>query len=83
MQVVPANLVNDDNSRVTESMTSSFLSYSRDFGDLSLEAGLRYEYIDFDYYEYGKRIADQSKTYGNWFPSLSLSLPIGNVQMQL
>lgn len=83
MQVVPANLVNDDNSRVTESMTSSFLSYSREFGDLSLEAGLRYEYIDFDYYEYGKRIADQSKTYGNWFPSLSLSLPIGNVQMQL
>lgn len=83
MQVVPASLVNDDNSRVTESMTSSFLSYSRDFGDLSLEAGLRYEYIDFDYYEYEKRIADQSKTYGNWFPSLSLSLPIGNVQMQL
>lgn len=83
MQVVPANLVDDDNSRVTESLTSSFLSYSRDFGDLSLEAGLRYEYIDFDYYEYGKRIAGQSKTYGNWFPSLSLSLPVGNVQMQL
>lgn len=83
MQVVPANLVNDDNSRVTESMTSSLLAYSRDFGDLSLEAGLRYEYIDFDYYEYGKRIAGQSKTYGNWFPSLSLSLPVGNVQMQL
>ena len=83
MQVVPANIVNDDNSRVTESMTSSFLSYSRDFGNLSLEAGLRYEYIDFDYYEYGKRIAGQSKTYGNWFPSLSLSLPVGNAQMQL
>lgn len=83
MQVVPANIVNDDNSRVTESMTSSFLSYSRDFGSLSLEAGLRYEYIDFDYYECGKRIAGQSKTYGNWFPSLSLSLPVGNAQMQL
>lgn len=83
MQVMPANIVNDDNSRVTESMTSSFLSYSRDFGKLNLEAGLRYEYIDFDYYEYGKRIADQSKTYGNWFPSLSLSLPIGDAQMRL
>lgn len=83
MQVVPTNLVNDDNSRVTESMASSFLSYSRDFGALSLEAGLRYEYIDFDYYEYGKRIAGQSKTYGNWFPSLSLSLPVGNAQMLL
>ena len=82
-QMMPTNLVSDDDSRITESMTSSFLSYSRDLGDLSLEAGLRYEYIDFNYYEYGKYVAGQSKSYGNWFPSLSLSMPIGKVQMQL
>lgn len=82
-QVVPTNLVSDDNSRITESMTSSFLTYSRDFGNLSLEAGMRYEYIDFNYYEYGKYVPGQSKSYGNWFPSLSLSMPVGKVQMQL
>lgn len=82
-QVVPTNLVSDDNSRITESMTSSFLTYSRDFGNLSLEAGMRYEYIDFYYYEYGKYVPGQSKSYGNWFPSLSLSMPVGKVQMQL
>ena len=82
-QVVPTNLVSDDNSRITESMTSSFLTYSRDFGNLSLEAGMRYEYIDFNYYEYGKYMPGQSKSYGNWFPSLSLSMPVGKVQMQL
>ena len=82
-QVVPTNFVSDDDSRITESMTSSFLTYSRDFGNLSLEAGLRYEYIDFNYYEYGKYVPGQSKSYGNWFPSLSLSMPVGKVQMQL
>ena len=82
-QVVPTNLVSDDNSRITESMTSSFLTYSRDFGNLSLEAGMRYEYIDFNYYEYGKYVPGQSKSYGNWFPSISLSMPVGKVQMQL
>ena len=82
-QVVPTNFVSDDNSRITEGMTSSFLTYSRDFGDLSMEAGLRYEYIDFNYYEYGKYMPGQSKSYGNWFPSLSLSMPVGKVQMQL
>ena len=82
-QVVPTNLVSDDDSRITESMTSSFLTYSRDFGDLSLEAGMRYEYNDFNYYEYGKYVPEQSKSYGNWFPSLSLSIPVGKVQMQL
>ena len=82
-QVVPTNLVADDDSRITESMTSSFLTYSKDFGNLSLEAGMRYEYIDFNYYEYGKYVPGQSKSYGNWFPSLSLSMPVGKVQMQL
>ena len=82
-QVVPTNLVSDDDSRITESMTSSFLTYSRDFGNLSLEAGMRYEYIDFNYYEYGKYVPGQSKSYGNWFPSLSLSMPVGKIQMQL
>lgn len=81
-QVVPTNLVADDDSRITESMTSSFLTYSKDFGNLSLEAGMRYEYIDFNYYEYGKYVPGQSKSYGNWFPSLSLSMPVGKVQMQ-
>ena len=82
-QVVPTNLVSDDDSRITESMTSSFLTYSRDFGNLSLEAGMRYEYIDFNYYEYGKYVPGQSKSYGNWFPSISVSMPVGKVQMQL
>ena len=82
-QVVPTNLVSDDDSRITESMTSSFLTYSRDFGNPSLEAGMRYEYIDFNYYEYGKYMPGQSKSYGNWFPSFSLSMPVGKVQMQL
>ena len=82
-QVVPTNFVSDDDSRITESMASSFLAYSRDFGNVSMEAGLRYEYIDFNYYEYGKYVPGQSKSYGNWFPSLSLSMPVGKVQMQL
>ena len=82
-KVVPTNFVSDDDSRITESMASSFLAYSRDFGNVSMEAGLRYEYIDFNYYEYGKYVPEQSKSYGNWFPSISLSIPVGKVQMQL
>lgn len=42
-KVVPTNFVSDDDSRITESMASSFLAYSRDFGNVSMEAGLRYE----------------------------------------
>lgn len=64
-------------------MSSAFFTYARQFGKISLEAGLRYEYVDFDYYEEGKYVPTQSKTYGNLFPSLTLATALGDVQMQL
>lgn len=80
---VEPEVTDNENEKVKESMTSAFLDYSRQFGKLSMQAGIRYEYVDFDYYNDGAYVAGQSKTYGNWFPSLALSLPIGKVQMQL
>ena len=79
-RVVP-ELTDNENEKVKEAMTSAFIDYNRTFGPLTLQAGLRYEYNDFDYYDL--YIAEQSKTYGNWFPSLALSLPVGKTQMQL
>lgn len=81
--VLPTGIVDDDDSNFTESMSSLFGDYSRTFGPLFVQAGLRYEYNDFDYFEKGTRIPEQSKTYGNLFPSLALSMPVGQTQMQL
>ena len=81
--IIPNTLADNVIDRIKEDMVSAFVTYNRDFGKLNMEAGLRYENVDFKYYDDGKYIAEQSKTYGEWFPSLSLSMPIGNVQMQL
>lgn len=81
--IVPNTLADNVIDRIKEGMASAFVTYNRDFGKLNMEAGLRYENVDFKYYDDGKYMAEQSKTYGEWFPSLSLSMPIGNVQMQL
>ena len=81
--IIPNTLADNVIDRIKESMASAFVTYNRDFGKLNMEAGLRYENVDFKYYDDGKYMAEQSKTYGEWFPSLSLSMPIGNVQMQL
>lgn len=81
--ITPTSLADNDKNRIKEGMASAFLAYNHDFGKLSMEAGLRYENVNFKYYDDGKYVADQSKTYGNWFPSLSLSMPVGNVQMQV
>ena len=81
--IIPNTLADNVIDCIKEGMASAFVTYNRDFGKLNMEAGLRYENVDFKYYDNGKYMAEQSKTYGEWFPSLSLSMPIGNVQMQL
>ena len=81
--IIPNTLADNVIDRIKEGMASAFVTYNRDFGKLNMEAGLRYENVDFKYYDDSQYMAEQSKTYGEWFPSLSLSIPIGNVQMQL
>ena len=81
--IIPNTLADNVIDRIKEGMASAFVTYNRDFGKLNMEAGLRYENVDFKYYDDSQYMAEQSKTYGEWFPSLSLSMPIGNVQMQL
>lgn len=81
--VLPAGLINDDNSRITEGLAAGFVDYSRQIGPVSLQAGVRYEYVNFDYYEKGIHMDGQSRKYADWFPSLSLSMPVGKTEMQL
>ena len=81
--LLPRALVNDDDSRIKENMTSALVEYSNTFGKLHVQVGMRYEHIRFNYYYQERLIAKQSKSYGNFFPSLALSMPIGNTQMQL
>ena len=76
-------VLTSDDSEIREGMASGFLEYTRSFGKLSVQAGVRYEHVGFDYYDRGKHIDEQSKTYDDVFPSLALSLPIGKVQTQL
>ena len=81
--VQPMGLLDKQDNRIKEGMASVFCDYTRKFGLLRVLAGIRYENTDFNYYEEGKRIPEQSKRYGNLLPSLSLSLPVGKTQMQL
>lgn len=81
--MVKPEVADNENDKVREYMTSAFVDYSRTCGPLTVQAGLRYEYNDFNYYDNGLYMANQSKTYGKWFPSLALSLPVGKTQMQL
>ena len=76
-------ILTDNLSNIEENAASAFLEYSRAFGQLQAQAGVRYEHITSDYYEGGTRVGEQSRTYDNVFPTLGLSLPVGKAQLSL
>ena len=76
-------ILNNDDSRIKEGSTSAFIDYSHSFGKVDVLAGVRYENVKFDYYELGKHIDEQSRTFNNLFPSLNINFPIGKTQIQL
>ena len=79
----PQGILDDDHSNIRENNASAFLEYSRAFGPVQAQAGVRYEHLVSDYYENKVRMDDQSRTYDNVFPSLALSLPVGKAQLSL
>lgn len=81
--VLPADVLEDDKSRIEEGMASAFVEYVRHFGPFSMQAGVRYENVDFDYYDDGVYVGEQSRVFNNVFPSLSLSGMLGDFGVQL
>ncbi|MDR0961749.1 MAG: TonB-dependent receptor family protein [Mediterranea sp.] len=78
------NLVAANVSQVNEGLAAGFVEYSRAFFEkLQLQAGVRFENVLFDYYETGEYKPEQSRNYNNLFPTVSVSYPIGRVNLQL
>jgi hypothetical protein len=62
---------------IKESSSAFFAQYERTFGRFSAMAGLRYERVLSDYYEGGRKVDEQSRTYHNLMPNISLSYQNG------
>ena len=71
------------NTEINEKSEAAFIEYGHQFGKLFAQVGLRYEHLKNDYYNFGKLMDDESRNYGDWFPTATLSAPIGKVQLAL
>ena len=78
-----AALVNNATSRVDENNIAGFFEIGQSFGNYNVSVGMRYEHVKFDYLANGQKKEDQSKGYNNFFPSLSLSTRIKDLQLSM
>lgn len=70
-------------SLLKEQTVSPFMEYVRMTSIGQVSAGLRYEWIKFDYFEDHQYVAGQSRKYSHLFPNISFGTQLGKVQMQL
>ena len=82
--VSPQNYVTSTYSTLKEQSISPYADYSILIPKIGqFRMGLRYEHVNFDYYESDHLVEGQSRSYSNLYPSLSFATRLGKVQAQI
>ncbi len=71
----------NSNNEQHEQSIAPFIELRQQIGRFQLSAGLRYEHVASEYFVGGIRRDDQSRTYNDFFPSVSLSTSVKNLQL--
>ena len=75
--------VKTTDTEINEKSTAAFVEYGRPFGKVFMQAGLRYEHLKNDYFNFGVREDEVCRDYGDWFPTAVITAPIGKLQFSL
>lgn len=67
--------------KIQEYKWAVYADYQLSLKKWEIGAGLRYEFYQYDYYKNDKHMDEQSKIYRNIYPSLTISHPVGNVDV--
>ena len=82
--VNPQGYVASTYSTLKEQSISPYAEYSILMPKVGqFRMGLRYEHVNFDYYDSGHLVEGQSRSYSNLYPSLSFATRLGKVQAQI
>ena len=77
------SVISDNDNRIEEDNTAVYTQLAQRFGSFTLQIGLRYEHSNNDYYEYGKKMTDQSRDYDKLLPSATVMFPFRKVMFQI
>lgn len=79
----PEGYVPTTYTRIREQNLAGYVQYSHPLPFGQANVGVRYEHVDFDYFENGVFMPEQSRVYDNFFPNASLNAQLGKVQLQV
>lgn len=77
------SIVADTYSRLRETQLNPFAEYQKTLSNGQLNLGLRYEHVAFKYDKNNLYDAEQSRTFDNLFPYISLGMKVGKTMLNL
>jgi hypothetical protein len=72
--------IEGNSNKANQGLSAAFIIYNRTWNKLSLDLGLRYEDVKFDYYDKEGNLESESKRYRNLLPNIGLSYSGKNYQ---
>ena len=72
-----------ENNKIQELNMAYYVETMQHLGNVTLRIGGRYEHVNSEYFIGGRKKHEQSHVYDKFFPTASLSLPIGKTMVQL
>jgi len=72
--------IDNTNDKAIQNRLALFTTYQLQLGKIGVNTGLRYENIAMNYYQNGTKSDEQSKKYNMFFPNISLSYGLNNIQ---
>lgn len=78
-----ADYIQDSDNKIEETNYALFAETRQSFGSVEVGAGIRMEYTDSRFYNFGVLQPEESKKYLQLSPSASVSFPIGNISTSI
>jgi len=76
-------VIQASDDKIKDQNLGIFMGYEGSFGPVMANLGMRYEHVVYDYFEYGVKSEEKSKSYDNFFPTLSLNSTFGSTHVGL
>lgn len=77
------DLLPDADDNIKEQNIAGFISATFPIGVFELSGGIRYEHTVSDYYQSGKLVEEQSRTYNRLYPNIDFTFPIKDAKFTL
>lgn len=78
-----ANSIESSDNQSKESNIGVYVQLNQRLGRFMIQAGVRYEHINSSYYEYDRKITEQSRTTNEFLPSVNIAVPVKNTVFQV